>query len=114
MAIERKKSVNEIANNIIESRFKDAIARLAQHKYAFLLLEFDIQNVLSYPIGSNLPKRLWDKIKISPAFLMKHILEWQKEHNIKVMFCGSSSDAESVAEFILNKVYYLEVIKKEK
>jgi hypothetical protein len=30
------------------------------------------------------------------------------------MFCGSSSDAESVAEFILNKVYYLEVIKKEK
>lgn len=114
LAIERKKSVNEIANNIIESRFKDAIARLAQHKYAFLLLEFDIQNVLNYPIGSNLPKRLWDKIKISPAFLMKHILEWQTEHNIKVMFCGSSSDAESVAEFILNKVYYLEVIKKEK
>ena len=114
LAIERKKSVNEIANNIIEPRFKDAIARLAQHKYSFLLLEFDIQDVLVYPIGSSLPKKLWDKVKISPAFLMKHILEWQLVHNIKVMFCGSPSDAEKTAEYIFKKIYYLEIIKKEK
>lgn len=114
LAIERKKSVNEIANNITESRFKDAISRLAQHKYSFLLLEFDIEDILNYPIGSNLPKRLWDKVKISPAFLMKHVLDWQIFHNIKVIFCGSSSNAEKVAEFILKKTYYLEVINKEK
>ena len=29
-AIERKKSINEIANNIIEPRFKDVLTRLAQ------------------------------------------------------------------------------------
>ena len=114
LAIERKKSVNEIANNIVESRFKDAIIRLSQHKYAFLLLEFDIEDILNYPIGSNLPKRLWDKVKISPAFLMKHVIDWQLVYNIKVIFCGSSSDAERTAEYILNKIYYLEVIKKEK
>jgi hypothetical protein len=114
LAIERKKSVNEIANNITESRFKDALTRLSQHKYAFLLLEFDIENILSYPIGSNLPKRLWDKVKISPAFLMKHVLEWQLDYNIKVMFCGSASNAEKIAEYIFKKIYYIEVIKKEK
>lgn len=114
LSIERKKSVNEIANNIVESRFKDAIARLAQHKYSFLLLEFDIGDVLQYPIGSSLPKRLWDKVKIKPAFIMKHILDWQVKHDIKVIFCGNSSDAEKVAEYILKKVHYLEVTKKEK
>ena len=108
LGIERKKSVNEIANNITEPRFKDAIARLAQLKYSFLLLEFDIENILNYPIGSNLPKRLWDKVKISPAFLMKHVLDWQLVHNINVIFCGDSSSAERTAEMILKKIYYIE------
>jgi len=114
LAIERKKSVNEIANNIVESRFKDAILRLSQHKYSFLLLEFDIENVLNYPIGSNLPKRLWDKVKITPAFLMKHIVDWQIVHNIKVIFCGSSSNAEKVAQYLLTKIHYIEIVKKDK
>ena len=108
LGIERKKSVNEIANNITEPRFKDAIARLAELKYSFLLLEFDIENILNYPIGSNLPKRLWDKVKISPSFLMKHVLDWQLVHNINVIFCGDSSSAERTAEMILKKIYYIE------
>jgi ERCC4-type nuclease len=108
LGIERKKSVNEIANNITEPRFKDAIARLAELKYSFLLLEFDIENILNYPIGSNLPKRLWDKVKISPSFLMKHVLDWQLVHNINVIFCGDSSSAERTAEMILKKIYFIE------
>lgn len=114
LAIERKKSINEIANNIVESRFKDVIERLSQTKYAYILLEFDLDNVLSYPIGSSLPKHMWDKVKISPSFIMKHILEWQMFHNIKVVFCGCASNAEKMAEFIMNKVYYLEVHSKNK
>lgn len=113
LAIERKKSINEIANNIIEPRFADVIARLAQYKYSFLLLEFDIENVLSYPIGSNLPKRMWDKVKISPAFIMKHILDWQLKYNIKVLFCGGPSNAEKTAEYILKKIYYMEKNQKK-
>lgn len=109
LAIERKKSVNEIANNIVEPRFKDVIHRLSQIKYAFILLEFDINHILNYPIGSSLPKKLWDKVKISPAFLMKNILDWQIQHNIKTIFCGSPSDAEDVAQHILKKIFYLEL-----
>jgi ERCC4-type nuclease len=112
--IERKKSVSEIANNIVESRFKDVIARLAQYKYSFLLLEFDIEDVLQYPIGSTLPRRLWNKVRIKPAFIMKNVLDWQLKHDIKVIFCGNSSNAEQVAEYIFKKIYYLEVTKKNK
>ena len=112
LSIERKKSVSEIANNIVEPRFKDAISRLAQLKYSFLLLEFDIEDVLNYPVGSTLPRKLWDKVKVSPSFLMKHVLDWQIVHNIHVMFCGDSLSANKTAEYILKKVYYLEEKKK--
>jgi len=108
LAIERKKSVSEFANNIVESRFKDVIMRLSQLKYSFLLLEFDLEDILIYPIGSTVPKRMWDKIKISPTFLLKNILELQLNHNIIVYFCGCSSNAEKMAEYILKKIYYIE------
>lgn len=113
LAIERKKSVSEFANNITESRFKDVVDRLRNIKYSFLLLEFDLDDVLIYPVGSNVPKRMWDKIKISPSFIMKHLLELQLYHNIKVVFCGDSDNAAKMAEFIFKKVYYIERNKKE-
>ena len=46
ICIERKKSVSEVANNITESRFKDVINRLKEIKYPFVLLEFDLNDVL--------------------------------------------------------------------
>lgn len=115
LCIERKKSVSEFANNIVESRFKDVIIRMSQLKYSFLLLEFDLEDILIYPIGSTVPKRMWDKIKISPTFLLKNILELQLNHNIIVYFCGSSSNAEKMAEYIFKKIYYIEKknIKKQ-
>jgi len=114
ICIERKKSINEIANNITESRFIDVVDRMSKFKYAFMLLEFDLEHVLRYPVGSNLPRRLWHKIKISPAFIIKHILELQLNHNIKIVFCGCPSNAEKMAEFILKKVHYIEKVKQSK
>lgn len=114
VCIERKKSINEVANNITESRFIDVVDRMSKYKYAFMLLEFDLEHVLNYPIGSNLPRRLWDKVRITPAFIVKHILELQLNHNIKVLFCGCASDAEKMAEYILKKVHYIEKVKQQK
>ena len=108
LCVERKKSVSEFANNIVESRFKDVVMRMSQLKYSFLLLEFDLQDILIYPVGSTVPKRMWNKIKISPAFLLKSILESQLNHNIIVYFCGNSHDAEKLAEYIFKKIYYIE------
>lgn len=113
LAIERKKSISEFANNITESRFKDVVQRLSNIKYSFLLLEFELDDVLIYPVGSTVPRRLWDKIKISPSFIVKHLLELQLYHNIKVIFCGDSHNAAKMAEFIFKKVYYIERNKKE-
>jgi ERCC4-type nuclease len=113
LCIERKKSINEIANNITESRFRDVVDRMSKFKYAFLLLEFDLSHVMHYPVGSNLPKRLWEKTKITPSFILKHLLELQIYHNIKVLFCGNVSNAEKLAETILKKVHYIEKVQQK-
>jgi ERCC4-type nuclease len=114
LCIERKKSASEFANNIVESRFKDVVMRMSQLKYSFLLLEFDLEDLLIYPIGSTVPKRMWDKIKISPAFLLKNILELQLKHDIIVYFCGDSDNAEKMAEYILKKIFYMEKNNRRK
>lgn len=103
--IERKGSVSEFANNIIEKRFKDVIDRLSKIEHAFLLLEFDLEDILIYPVGSTVPKRMWNKIKISPKFILKHIIEMQIHHNIKVIFCGNAENAEHMALSIMRKIY---------
>lgn len=105
LCIERKKSVNEFANNIIEKRYADWTHRMRNFKYKYLMLEFNLQNIYDYPKGSNLPKHLWDKVKISPKFILKNLLELQMYDNIHVIFCGSAQNAEKLALFIMNKVY---------
>ena len=113
IGIERKKSVSEFANNIVEKRFEDVVERLSKLKYSFILFEFDLKDVLVYPIGSTVPKRMWNNIKISPAFIMKNLLELQISHKINIIFCGSPSAAEKMAEYLLKKVHYIESINKQ-
>ena len=102
--IERKGSVSEFANNITEKRFKDVVARMSQVQHAYFLFEFNLEDVLIYPVGSNVPKRMWDKIRISPKFILKNIIELQILHNIKVVFCGDASNAEKMALSLMRKI----------
>jgi ERCC4-type nuclease len=108
LCIERKKSVGEIANNIVEKRFKDVIDRMTNYKYAFFIMEFNMQDILSYPIGSNVPKKMWDKLRVSSGFILKVLLEIQLKYNIKILFCGDASNASKVAQSLMTKVYELE------
>lgn len=105
VAIERKRNVAEIANNITEKRFKDVVDRLSKIPHAYLLLEFDMSDVMSYPIGSDIPRKLWSKIRISPNYIIKHLVDLQVDHNIKIIFCGSASNAEKIALSLMRKIY---------
>ena len=108
LCIERKKSVSEIANNITEKRFRDVLERMKQYKYSFLILEFDLDDVYRYPVGSNVPKRMWNHLKVTPGFIMKHLLEIQLKYGIHVVFCGDPSNASRMALTLMKKVYELE------
>lgn len=103
--IERKKSVSEIANNITESRFKDVLERMSKIPHSFMLMEFDLDEIYSFPVGSDVPKKMWDKLKISGNYIMKYLIEAQLKYNIHILFCGDPSNAEKVAISIMKRIY---------
>jgi hypothetical protein len=103
--IERKKSVSEIATNITESRFNDVLQRMGQIPHSFMLMEFTLDEVYSFPIGSDIPKKMWDKLRISGNYIMKYLIEAQLNHNIHLLFCGDSENAERTAVSIMKRIY---------
>jgi len=103
--IERKRSVSEIANNITENRFKDVLNRMGQIPHSFMIMEFSLDEVYSFPVGSDIPKKMWDKLRISGNYIMKYLIEAQLNHNIHVLFCDDAQSAERVAVSIMKRIY---------
>jgi len=107
LCIERKNGIAEIANNITEPRFKDVIDRMKTYKHAYLLIECDYEQMMNYPVGSDVPKKAWSKIRISPAFILKFLTELSVHHNIHVIFCSNPEWAEKTALSIMKRVHKL-------
>lgn len=107
LCIERKKSVSELAGNIIDKRFKNELERMAKFKYKFLILEFDCSHIEIYPAGTNIPQKVRDKIRVTGPFIMKMLAEIQVL-GIHVVFCSNARYAETVAINIMRRVHELE------
>jgi hypothetical protein len=105
LAIERKKSVSEIATNLSESRFSDVLDRLSKIKYPYMVFEFSLDEVYSFPVGSDIPKKLWDKLRISGNYIIKRLIEIQLKYNIQVVFCGDSDNAEKFSVSLMKRIY---------
>lgn len=105
LCIERKKGVAEIANNIADDRFQDVINRMKNYKHSFILVECDYDQLMNYPVGSDIPERLWHKMKLSPQFILKYISELHIKYNIHVIFCGCPLWAEKTAVSIMKRIY---------
>lgn len=105
LCIERKRSVSEIANNISEKRFKDVLDRMSKMRYPFMLFEFDLEDIYSFPVGSDIPKKLWDNLKISANYILKYITLIQLNYGVHILFCGGPENAEKMAVSIMKRVY---------
>jgi hypothetical protein len=103
--IERKRSVSEIATNLTEGRFKDVLNRLGKIPHSFMLMEFSLDEVYSFPVGSDIPKSKWDKLRISGNYIVKCLVEAQLNHNIQVVFCDDAQNAERMAVSIIKRIY---------
>jgi ERCC4-type nuclease len=105
IAIERKKSVSELATNLSESRFKDVLERLSKIKHPYMVFEFSLDEVYNFPVGSDIPKRMWDKLRISGNYIIKRLIEIQLQYNIQVIFCDYPSNAEKFSVSLMKRIY---------
>lgn len=107
--IERKKSTAEFAANCCEDRFERLLEKGAQLKYKFCILEFDFEDILTFPINSGMPRWQWNKVKISPAFLVSTLSKMSIDFGIHVMYGGNAERAERLCYSILKRIYKNEV-----
>ena len=105
VTIDRKMSVNELATNITTDRFARELQRMTEIEHSFLLLEFSVDDVIQYPYTSNVPKRLWSKIRVKGAYLLKKIMEIPTKYGVHLLFAGDRDNAEILAAHILKNAY---------
>lgn len=105
IAVERKKSVSELATNLSESRFKDVLERLSQIKHPYMIFEFDLDEVYAFPVGSDIPKKMWDKLRISGNYIVKRLIEIQLQYGIQIVFCGDPNNAERFTVSLMKRIY---------
>ena len=105
LCIERKKSVSELAGNLTQPRFKKELDRMLTYDHRFLILEFSIQQVLDYPIGSTIPKSDWSKTKVRAPYILSCLSQFQIKYNIHVVFAENAVNAQLIASSIMKRVY---------
>ncbi len=100
VSLERKGSVNEFCTNLTQDRFcapfdplkpmdkQSELVRLQSIKYSYILLEFEMDELIKYPNIPSVPPRLRHSIRFKGAAALKKIIELEMMFNTRIVFCG--------------------------
>ena len=101
--IERKRSIGELSQNLFEPRFERELERMDTFELAYLILEFDMAQIISFPVGSGIPEHRWQYSRLSPQVLLKRFHEIQIAHpTIHVILAGK--EGRNVASSLFKRV----------
>jgi hypothetical protein len=87
--VERKGSISEWAGNVVQARFTKELERLSELPYAWILLEFNMSDVIQYPVGSGIPKSMWRRLKFNGTFILKRMTEMAIKYKVPIWLCGN-------------------------
>ena len=106
LCIERKARTSEIAMNLgrYRDRFERELERMTAYKYSYILLEFDVDDLMSYPKGSGIPLKRWKSIKVTGRYMLNLLIQFEIQYGVNVIFCGDKENAEYIANTIFKKV----------
>jgi hypothetical protein len=106
--IERKGSVSELVGNITQKEkwddFKQELERLEEFRWPFVVCEFPMSLLDTYPEGSNVPRRVWPSIRVKGPFLLKRLQEILLHFKTRWLFCDTPALAQQVASGLFKRV----------
>ena len=88
LAIERKANTAEFAQNMLQKRFERELKRLDDFKHPFMILEFTVEDIMTFPINSGVPKNVWSKLRVSKWFILKRLIDFQLNYKTKIILAG--------------------------
>ncbi len=105
LTIERKASVAEIAANITNKNFLTEMTRMESFQYGFVVCEFSIDDILSFPRNSGVPKHLWKDLRVNAGYIMRVLTGYMVTFNTKMIFAGNRNNAQRVTATILHQIW---------
>ncbi len=118
--IERKGSVSEFCGNLTQDRFmapfdtskpmdkQSEMVRLETIQWPFILLEFEVDDLIKYPNIPELPPRSRNTIKFKGSAALKKVIELEMYYRTRIIFCGNRG--KDVASSIFKRI--IEEIEK--
>ena len=106
VCIERKASVSEIAMNLGRKKeaFQKEMERMKDFPFSFIVCEFDMDDVLKYPEGSNVPQKARSQVRVTGKYLLKCLMEFQIWYDTKIILCGNKNNAFLVCNSIFKRL----------
>lgn len=99
LCVERKGTFGELAGNLTEKRFWNEIDRMGSFKYAYVICEFELKDIMMYPYNMG---KLQSKIKVTGPFLLRKIIEAELR-GVRFIFAGK-----------YGKEFFLSLVKRVK
>ena len=104
LCIERKSSVSEFAGWITQKKSKKQIEKMQEYQFKYLVLEFTLEDVFKYPVGSGIPKKAWSKLRVKSKFLASELLRLSSL-GIEICYCSDRTNAENRVLNIIDNAY---------
>ncbi len=106
VCIERKKSTSEIATNLGKdfARFSRELERMKSFPFAYLICEFTLQDVLSFPKGSGISPKLLKEVRMNGKYMIKLLSSFKEKYGVEVIYAGDRETAILECEKIFSIV----------
>lgn len=105
--IERKRSTGEIAINLGSKNktFLKELDRIMEFEHKFLICEFSIKTLLSFPAFSGIPKDRLKFIKMNSNYMVSLLQKYEEKYGLEVIYCNDTNEATNIAYDIMKEIY---------
>lgn len=108
--VERKRTTGELSVNLgVDSkRFYKELESASSLKFKYIVCEFTINDILSFPNNSGIPTKFHKDLVFSGKALYKLVKDIESKYGITFIFCENAEQAAEEVVKILKKVkgYY--------
>lgn len=116
--IDRKESVFELCQNMMEKRFHVLIKKAQFYKYKYIICQFPLEELLEFPYNKKFMKDkdgapLWKKIRVTGKTVHKSIITINTKYGIEFKFFNQKIMAERFCYELLETIYKTECLQKE-
>ena len=101
IVVERK-SIKDFASSITKERFWNEMGRMQEIPHSYLLLEFSVEDIIKYPVGSGIPRKKWRWLKVKKGYMFSCIKKIEEDYGITVLFSDSRAEAAKKCKELLS------------